>query len=145
VQLLDFSVGIDFGIRGNLREFSPAGFSTNADDSSTWTEQMTAELSFRVPPLRSDLRVTIEATPFIAERSGIAEQDCWIFLNGLFVQFHKLRDSAEIILNLSRDQFALRGNRLSFVLPNAASPYELGIGDDIRLLGLAFTRLTAKP
>jgi hypothetical protein len=145
VQLLDFNIGIDFSSRGNLREFSPNGFSATADDGSTWTEQMTAELSFRVPPVRSDLRVTIEATPFIAERSGIAEQDCWIFLNGLFVQFRKLRETAEIVLNLSRDQLALRGNRLSFVLPNAASPYELGFGDDIRLLGLAFVRLTAKP
>jgi hypothetical protein len=76
VQLLDFNVGVDFSSRGNLREFSPIGFSPVADDGSTWSEQMTAGLAFRVPPLRGDLRMTIEATPFTAERAGITEQEC---------------------------------------------------------------------
>lgn len=144
MQLLDLNIGIDFGSRGNLREFSPIGFSPESDDGSTWTEQTTAELSFRTPPLRSDLKVTVEATPFLAPRSGINDQECWVFLNGLLVHFRRLRETAEIAFNLGRDQLALRGNRLAFVMPNAASPSDLGIGDDVRQLGLAFARLTAK-
>lgn len=144
MQLLDLNAGVDFGARGNLHEFNPFGFSPVPDDTSTWSEANTAELSFRVPPLRGDLQVTIEATPFIAERAGLFEQECWIFLNGLFVQCRKLRMTVEMTFNLARDQVAIRGNRLSFVMPHAVSPDELGIGDDVRRLGLAFTRLTAK-
>lgn len=60
MQVLDFNTGIDFGARGNLKEFSPAGFSANADPASTWSEKPFVELNFRVPPLRRDLKITIQ-------------------------------------------------------------------------------------
>jgi hypothetical protein len=142
VQLLDFNVGIDFSSQGNLREFSPVGFSPLSDDASTWSEQATAGIAFRVPPLRNNLHLTVDVFPFIAEHAGVSEQECWIYLNGLFVQFSRVRERAELSFDLPRDQLALRANRLAFVMPHAASPSELGIGNDIRRLGLAFSRLT---
>ena len=44
---------------------------------------------------------------------------------------------------MSREIVSSRANRLSFVLPNALSPSELKLGDDLRKLGLAFVKLSA--
>jgi len=144
VQLLDLATGIDFGSVGNLKEFSPTGFSPVPEETSTWSESVRAELTFRLPPLRFDLHFSVHVHPYIVESAGLPTQECWIYLNGLFLQYCKLRWSAEIAFDVTREQLAVRGNRLSFVMPNAASPSSLGIGNDIRRLGFAFTRLNAR-
>ena len=142
MQLLDFKTGIDFGARGNLNEFNPVGFSPDPDDISTWSEAPLAELSFRLPPLRHDLRFAIEVFPFLAN-GQIPQQACWVFLNGLFVHYHLVKGSVEMIFTAARELFNPRANRLSFVLPNATAPRDLEVGDDLRLLGLSFVKLNA--
>ena len=143
MQVLDFNTGIDFGAEGNLKEFSPAGFSPCADKLSTWNERPFVELMFRVPPLRRDLRITVQVFPFLAEGATPARQDCWVFCNGLLVHFCSIDAPADIAFTISRDIISPRVNRLSFVLPNAVSPRDLEIGDDLRKLALAFVKLTA--
>ena len=142
MQLLDLKTGIDFGARGNLKEFDPAGFSPQPDNVSTWSAASTAELTFRLPPMRHDLRFTIEVFPFLGN-GALTRQDCFIFLNGLFVQFHSVRTPVELVFTAARDLFSPRANRLSFALPHATSPKELNLGEDLRLLGLAFVKLAA--
>ena len=143
MQVLDFNSGIDFGARGNLKEFSPAGFSPNPDQASTWSEKSFVELNFRVPPLRRDLRITIQVFPFLPEGSWVTKQDCWVQLNGLLVHFCTVSAPRDIEFTISRDIISPRANRLSFALPNAVSPSELRLGDDLRQLGLAFVKLSA--
>jgi hypothetical protein len=143
VQVLDFNTGIDFGARGNLKEFSPAGFSANADPASTWSEKPFVELNFRVPPLRRDLKITIQVFPFLPDGAPVTKQDCWVHVNGLLVHFCSVASPSEISFTVSREIISPRANRLSFVLPDAISPSELKIGDDLRKLGLAFVRLNA--
>jgi hypothetical protein len=143
VQVLDFNTGIDFGARGNLKEFSPAGFSGDSDEVSTWSEQPFVELTFRVPPLRRDLRVTIEVFPYVPARTPVRKQDCWVFCNGLLVHFSTIDAPSEIEFTMSREILNPRANRLSFVLPDAASPRDLNLGDDLRKLALAFVKLSA--
>jgi hypothetical protein len=60
VELLNFKTGVDFGANGNLNEFSPVGSSLPPDVVSTWSEAAVAELTFRLPPLRHDVRFVIE-------------------------------------------------------------------------------------
>ncbi len=110
---------------------------------STWTEQPNAELLFRLPLARNDLRFTLRATPFLADYAGVTVQECWIFLNGLFAQFCRLTTTSEISFSMPREQLGLRSNRLLLVLPNAISPNELGVGDDLRRLGIACTQFRA--
>jgi hypothetical protein len=74
VQVLDFNSGIDFGAKGNLKEFSPAGFSSDSDEVSTWSEKPFVELTFRVPPLRRDLRLTIQVFPYVPDRTPVRKQ-----------------------------------------------------------------------
>lgn len=134
--------GIDFGSRGNLQEFSPVGFSAVPDDVSTWSEASVAELSFQTPMPRQDIRFTIEVFPFLAG-GRVPKQDCWVFFNGLFVHFQAIKTPVEIVFTVTRDLLNARANRLSFALPNATSPNELRLGSDMRLLGLAFVKLSA--
>jgi hypothetical protein len=143
VQVLDFAIGIDCGARGNLKEFSPIGFAVSADEFSTWTIEPLAEFSFRLPPLRRDLQITSVVLPFLAEEASLTKQDCWIYLNGLFVHFCSVTAQSEISFTVAREGFSPRVNRVSFVLPNATSPKALGRGEDIRTLGLAFSRVAA--
>jgi hypothetical protein len=64
-------------------------------------------------------------------------------LNGLLVHFCAVAAPSEISFMVSREIISPRANRLSFVLPNAISPSDLRLGDDLRKLGLAFVRLNA--
>jgi hypothetical protein len=143
VQVLDFNTGIDFGLTGNLKEFSPAGFSPRPDKVSTWSERPFVELNFRVPPLRRDLGITVQVFPFLPEGAPVTKQDCWVYVNGLMVHFCSVNAPTEIGFTVSREIISPRANRLSFVLPNAVSPSELYLGDDLRKLGLAFVKLSA--
>jgi hypothetical protein len=144
VQVLNFNTGITFGSSGNLREFSPIGFSPNPDDVSTWSEAPVAELTFRLPPLRHDVQVSVEVFPYLAD-GLIPQQSCWVYFNGLFVYFCAVRSPQEMVFTISRDMLNPRANRLSFALPNATSPHELNVGDDLRQLGLSFVKLSAGP
>ena len=143
MQVLDFNTGIDFGVTGNLKEFSPAGFSPRPDKVSTWSEKPFIELNFRVPPLRRDLGITVQVFPFLPEGAPVTKQDCWVYVNGLMVHFCSVTAPSEIAFTVSREIVSPRANRLSFVLPNALSPSELKLGNDLRKLGLAFVKLSA--
>jgi hypothetical protein len=142
VQVLNLNVGIKFGVNGNFGEFSPVGFSVASDDVSTWSDAPVAQLSFRLPPLRHDLQFTVEVFPFLGN-GALTEQPCWIYFNGLFVNYQNVKGPHDLVFTVGRDLLNPRLNRLSFVLPNATSPKDLNVGDDLRLLGLAFVRLNA--
>jgi hypothetical protein len=140
--MLSFQTGITFGHGGNLKDFSPTGFSLTPHEVSTWSEAPMAELAFRLPPVRSDLRFSIEVFPFLGN-GVIPQQGCWIFFNGGFVSYASVRAATELNFSVPLDLLYPRLNRLSFAFPNAVSPRELNIGDDLRLLGLSFLRLSA--
>ena len=76
-------------------------------------------------------------SPYLAD-GRIAHQECWIFLNGLFVLHQAITIRTEISFEMAREAIGPRPQRLSFTLPNAVSPRDLGLGGDLRLLGLAF-------
>lgn len=142
MQVLNLDIGIDFGPDGNLHDFEPVGFSPDADAISTWSEAPVVELMFRLPPVRHDLRFAVEVFPYLAN-GRITQQNCWIYFNGLFVHFRPVREACELMFTVARDRYNPRANRLSFALPDATSPSALGIGQDLRQLGLSFIRLTA--
>jgi hypothetical protein len=144
VQVLNFQTGINFGTKGNLKEFDPVGFCAAPDAVSTWSEAAVAELAFRLAPLRHDVRFTIEVFPYLAD-GLISEQGCWIFFNGLFVNYHSVKTPVELTFTVTRDRLAPGANRLSFALPNATAPKDLNLGNDLRLLGLGFVQLSAGP
>src|SRR5260370_39845989 len=124
VELLNFKSGIDFGANGNLNEFSPVGFSVPPDVVSTWSEAGVAELDFRLPPLRHDVRFVIEVFPYLAD-GLIAMQGCWVFLNGLFGHYTSVKTPVEVTFIVSRAHLNPGANRMSVALPKATAPTEL--------------------
>jgi hypothetical protein len=144
VQVLNFTTGINFGANGNSREFSPVGFSAHPDAVSTWSEASVAEIAFRLPPLRHDIRFAVQVFPYLAD-GLIPQQTCWTYFNGLFAHLQIVKAPLEMVFTVSRDLLNPRANRLSFALPNATAPRDLSIGNDLRLLGLSFVQLTAGP
>jgi len=103
VQVLDFNTGIDFGAKGNLKEFGPVGFSSNPDDVSTWSAKPFVELNFRLPPLRRDLGITVQVFPFLPDGAPVTKQDCWVYVNGLLVHFCSVSAPSEIGFTVSRE------------------------------------------
>lgn len=144
MQLLNFKTGISFGAGGNLREFSPAGFSPTPDEVSSWSEASVAEVTFRLPPLRHDLRFTVEVFPYLVE-GLLNQQTCWVFFNGSFAHYQTVRTPVEMIFTVSRELLNPRANRLCFALPDAISPSQLNVSDDMRMLGLSFVKINAGP
>ncbi len=144
MQLLNFKTGINFGAGGNLREFSPAGFSPTPDEVSSWSEASVAEVTFRLPPLRHDLRFTVEVFPYLVD-GLLSQQNCWVFFNGLFAHYQTVRTPVEMMFTVSRELLNPRANRLSFALPDAVSPSQLNVGNDMRMLGLSFVKINAGP
>jgi hypothetical protein len=144
MELLNFKTGINFGANGNLNDFSPTGFSPDPDAVSTWSQAAVAELAFRLPPLRHDVRFTIEVFPYLAD-GLIVRQGCWVFFNGLFVNYSTVKTPVELTFTIPRVRLNPGANRLSFALPDATSPKDLELGDDLRLLGLSFVKLSAGP
>ena len=140
MQVLNTEIGIVFGAGGNLDEFSPSGFSPTPDPNSRWSEAPVAEILFRLPPQRHDLRFSVDVAPYLAD-GRITRQECWVFFNGLFVLHQAIATHTEVTFEIGRDGISPRPQRLSFALPNAVSPRDLGLGGDLRLLGLAFGRL----
>ena len=143
-MLLNFATGINFGAAGNLKEFSPVGFSSVPDKVSSWTDAPVAQLTFRLPPLRHDLQITIDVFPYLAG-GRLPQQDCWVYVNGLFVQYRSIKTPVAVTFTISPDLLNPLANKVSFALPNAASPKALKLGDDLRMLGLAFVKMKAGP
>ncbi len=144
MTMLDFNTGINFGAKGNLNEYSPVGFSDVPDAVSRWSDASLARLTFRLPFLRHDAQFTIEVFPFLAD-GLIPQQDCWVYFNGLFVHYRSIKTPVELTFTISPDLVNTRANQVSFALPNATSPKDLRLGNDVRALGLAFVSLTASP
>jgi hypothetical protein len=115
----------------------------NPDEVSTWSAKPFVELHFRLPPLRRDLGITVQVFPFLPDGAPVTKQDCWVHVNGLLVHFCSVSAPSEIGFTVSREIVSPRANRLSFVLPNALSPSELKLGNDLRKLALAFVKLSA--
>jgi hypothetical protein len=68
-----------------------------------------------------------------------------VYFNGLFVHYRSIKTPVELTFTISPDLVNTRANQVSFALPNATSPKDLRLGNDVRALGLAFVSLTASP
>lgn len=144
MQTLDPGQPITFGASGTCAAYAAEGWSLDADRETTWTNGYVAVLRFRLAMLRQDLRLTVNAHPFVVPEK-LAEQEALVFLNGGFVAYMRHARSFTQALAIDRDALSARANTLSFVLPRATSPHALGLSADRRLLALAFQRVALSP
>ena len=138
---------VDFSRTGNLPDYTLYGFST-PDGNAVWTNQPRAALQFRPLPATHDVMVSLEASPFLAvrKRDGIDEQPVSVFFDGVRVATRRVTSAGVVHCLIPKDLWNRTPTALlTFDLPNARSPLELGFSEDPRKLSLLVTRLTARP
>ena len=140
MEPFDPNLGITFGLKGNYNRFELEGISSMADEHITWTVEPFAAITFSLTNLRPAGRINISAIPFLG--NGLLKaQHLWLHINGFFVGYG-IYDAEGVKEFAAGDVLRVGVNRLSFVLPDAISPAQLGVGDDLRTLGLGLRQIT---
>jgi hypothetical protein len=78
----------------------------------------------------------LDLLPFTSEPT-VREQIVWIFASGLFVAYGRLAEATLLTGVIPPSAWVGSTVSLSFVLPNAHRPSEVGASGDQRLLGVA--------
>ncbi len=139
--MLQFNEPITFGPSGSARELNPTGISFEDSGPYSWTIAPVAEIEIQLPLARETITLEVNATPFTPENT-IASQQVFIYLNGLFQGFCSMDKREKKSITITRAALSTRPSKLTFVIPTAASPKSVGIGPDIRELGLALNTIT---
>ena len=127
-----FGSKIDFGIGNNYENYSYFGFSS-PEQGFTWTERFLSSLSLPVNAPGEDL--TLRAEIFL-----LSTQEVNIYINKEYLGKWYVNNTGTYNLTIPKELVNNYIN-LTFELPNATSPKNLGINDDERLLGIAFRSL----
>lgn len=137
VQIYQLGTEIDFGENGNGRQYQTSGWGF-AETDFTWTNEKTASLTLPIKETDSDLIFTAYLRPFLPA-GKITQQRVKITVNGSHIgnwtinKKESQKQSVVIPHRLISDGIL----NITFELPDAISPVELGTSKDIRVLGLA--------
>ncbi|HEV2362981.1 MAG TPA: hypothetical protein VGS12_02160 [Caulobacteraceae bacterium] len=124
-----------------MRELDPEGLDVTEAPNTSWTVRSFVTLTFQVQVPRQDLSLELLAAPFEGAPGSWDGQRLHLYINGLFQAFHNFRVEERIKVPLLRATLAARANKLQLVLPDAASPKTLGVGEDMRELGLNLSEI----
>jgi len=132
---------LDFGST-ELRSYLLSGW--QRDDRIRWTVAVRAGLEIPLPPLEGPVRCSANVKPFLAP-PGLPAQRVYVLANGREVAYWRLDGTrfgpvawevpAEVVAESPGSL------KLEFLLPDSASPASLGVGSDLRALGLAFSSM----
>lgn len=126
---------ITFGRNGTARALKCHGIDFDDCEDRSWTRAPVAELVIPLQLSRQDILLELEATPFVVPER-ISYQQVFMFVSGLFVGFATLENSGRSAFLLHRQAISGRDTRVTLVLPTAISPKKLGLGEDMRELGI---------
>ena len=105
------------------------------EPQNRWTARNRAAISFSLSEIK-DSTLLIKLNPFLVS-GKLDEQRVEIKLNGQFITTFNLKDTEPKEYSIALPSSALRrDNILTFDLPDAASPQDLNISEDARLLGI---------
>jgi hypothetical protein len=138
---MEYDDPIGFGASGSASKLSTIGFDLSEVRPYSWTVRHCCELEVPLPMPRQSVGLSIDAAPFLAD-GKIASQQLFVYVNGLFQGFHLFHGSETPIMRISRNAITNRPTRVQLVIPTAISPKALGLGGDMRDLGLYMTTLT---
>jgi hypothetical protein len=138
---MDYDQPIGFGSNGNVGKFPTIGFDLTEEGPSSWTVRQCCELEIPLPMPRQNIGLSIESSPFLA-KGKISAQQLFVYVNGLFQGFHLFQAPETVTFRVSRNAITNRATRVHLVIPTAISPKNLGLGSDMRDLGLAVTTLS---
>lgn len=127
-----YGTQLTFGKGGNAQQYQGDGWS-EPEKGFTWTDGKSASLIIPVARPNSDLTLTAMISPFRGK------QEVNIYLKGKKLTNWIVNKKAEYKVTIPNE--LIKGSswlELCFELPDCASPYDLKISSDRRMLGLAF-------
>jgi hypothetical protein len=124
---------IDFGVSGNSNIIKSIGWSST-EENSTWTEGKQADLNFSLKKPEKDLILTMKMTPLLGGKTKV--QNLIVTANNQEIKKVSIDSYGtykfSIPKNIVNDQL-----KISLILPDAISPYDVGMSEDKRKLALS--------
>jgi hypothetical protein len=137
---------LTFGRSGSFKPFGDGGWTVTRGDEVNWTQGHDSGLRMRVARPGGDLRMSLTIRPLLKE-GELDRQRVGIVVNGQEVTTLVLTEARfmthDVVLPaqlVDQDTLSVR-----FLLPDAASPLELGTGEDDRVLAVAFLEVRFEP
>lgn len=136
-ELYKWEEEITFGREGNAEQYQGGGWS-GPEDGFTWTDGFSATLALPVSESEFDIELTVYSSPFLREDKHNLQR-VFVFANGQKVDewIFTERGSQEKKAYIPNDLLDGQMLYITFELPDAASPAELGISEDPRKLSMA--------
>lgn len=132
---------IHFGSGGNAEKYLTLGWS-GPEEEFRWTDGQTAVFECYLPKPKRDFVLKMTIIPFLGN-NHIECQRVSILMND-----HKLKDvlrvsdTENLTIEIPHNCFEEEIQRITFELPDAISPKDLGISADARTLGIAVRTLS---
>jgi len=135
IPVYQLGLSITFGKGGTAEPYQKKGWS-GPEEGFTWTDGNSSELLMKIDKPKSDIIMTAALEPLTVP-GKIGKQRVAININGKKAGEWSVNASGEYKLNIPQDYLKGSGLNITFELPDAASPLELGVSKDSRKLGLA--------
>ena len=129
---------LKFGHSYGIKEDLVTGLDLTTNPSSSWTIEQTVRISLGKSS-RTDLHLEVDA--FTDGHKLRSRQGVFFFVNGSFVGFGTFIGAHRLRFPLPGIFLRAASNELHMALPDAASPKQLGIGTDERVLGIALVEI----
>jgi hypothetical protein len=115
-----------------------------AETGFTWTLGASAVIRFKAPPPDRDLELVAEASPYVA--GSLTGQTVELEINGQPLGRARLEAPGTLRFAVPRALAAASPVvNVRFSLPDARSPYTLGLGYDSRIYGIAVRSVSLRP
>ena len=138
---------LDFSVYGNAKPYMTSGFAA-AEELLTWTDGKNVTLEMDVDDPEVDICLTLRCFPFIS-REKVRFQEIHVYVNYHRLGFAEVPSNdfsmQDLTFDIPRGLIPSGRLNIQLFLPLAASPFELGSGDDLRRLGLAIESLCLAP
>jgi hypothetical protein len=134
---------LDFTARGNAAQFCASGWST-PEPAETWTLGPDSRLTLPAPTRQATYVMVFRLRPLAAPK--LPAQRLRVLVNNVAVAEFTI--DRRTIRTCLVPWAAIKLNsdvRITFQTPDAACPADLGLGDDRRQLGIAFTSILLYP
>ena len=136
-EVYRYGTEVRFCRGGNAARYQGIGWH-GPGNSYTWSREKTADLYFNVTPPTKDLQLRLVMHPYLVP-GKCDKQEVHILVNHTEVKTLTITDvkEAEYTLTIPRSLVPGSDMNITFYIPTAVSPVDLGIGTDVRTLGVA--------
>ncbi|MBU5444366.1 DUF6311 domain-containing protein [Paenibacillus sp. MSJ-34] len=139
IQPYELGSKINFGNKGNAKLYQDTGWS-EAEGEFTWTNSKKAILRMQISKVNTNLKLDMRIFPLVS--SKLKNQKLIVRINEHLIDELNISKEGNYIINIERELLSNSNEvKLEFELPNATTPVELGLNNDLRTLGVAFKSL----